>query len=153
MARKGGGSTKKGHAWAGRQSPKLQDIKFPKYFKTDAVKRYANHSPNDLLIEFDEIEPDMPEKRLMFAMLKSAIKEYLAVPKCRWRDHLTMIYELPRKNNKRTRLMGELLNSRRAYRWLHSISNEPFSYRWIASELSLPWSLPALVDSLVIDAE
>ena len=38
MARKGGGSTKKGHAWAGRQSPKLQDIKFPKYFKTDAVK-------------------------------------------------------------------------------------------------------------------
>ena len=94
----------------------------------------------------------MPEKRLMFAMLKSAIKEYLAVPKCRWRDHLTMIYELPRKNNKRTRLMGELLNSRRAYRWLHSISNEPFSYRWIASELSLPWSLPALVDSLVIDA-
>ncbi len=128
------------------QRGKLEDIKFPKHFYVKPQRKCAIYTPVDLLNNPENYGIEMPEKKLLVAIVNNAWADYSRLPKHKWTAERTKAYLT--NGVKRERALERIQVSRIAWEWLTSRSEAAWSYKWIASLTDLPADINKLIPSL-----
>jgi hypothetical protein len=132
MARKGVVVLRSARTKTPCQGGNLHLIRFPPSFKKPQ-RNHAILSTWEVLQALDEHIIEMPEKRLLVALVKSALADYQALPKEEWRAERTRAMRY--SGRAREMILKRIQVAREAWQWLTSPSNYYFSIKYVSDHL------------------